>query len=272
MILDVIKKTLRRSARVPVDANGYVATLQDNLVPGVRLDQFKADLQQGSGHELSGKFCALHSSSALAVNTFAPFKDQPRDLILLGKRGWGPPVFEQQLPTGLKGTPPTLDVFFQCGEEVVAIEAKFLEYFSPKKAKFSPSYSKANLPWVEDVWWKAMEDATQAGRQHLDVAQLVKHYFGLCHSLSRGDAESRKPAKATLLYLFWEPDNRKDIEICQNHRREIKKFHSRVSPSKITFRSLSYPELWRTWANEPSLATHAGHLQKKYGVQISLGA
>ena len=184
MILDVIKKTLRRSARVPVDANVYVATLQDNLVPGVRLDQFKADLQQGSGHELSGKFCALHSSSALAVNTFAPFKDKPRDLILLGKRGWGPPVFEQQLPTGLKGTPPTLDVFFQCGEEVVAIEAKFLEYFSPKKAKFSPSYSKANLPWVEDVWWKAMEDATQAGRQHLDVAQLVKHYFGLCHSLS----------------------------------------------------------------------------------------
>jgi len=270
MIVDEIKKALRDRARVEVDAKGYVQTPQDNLVPGVRLDQFEADLQQGGGHELAGKFRALHSSSALAVNTFAPFKDRPSALCLLGETGFGPPAFEHHLPTGLKGTPPTLDVFFRCGDEVVAIESKFLEYFSAKKAKFSPSYSRANLPFAEDSWWKVMEDAKEASRQFLDVAQLVKHYFGLCYLLEHGDPTGWRPEKATLLYLFWEPENGQDIEICQTHRREIADFQSGVSQSKVHFCSMSYPELWHTWENESSLKTHVGHLQKKYGVQISL--
>ena len=269
-IVDVIKKALCHRACVPVDAKGYVATPQDNLVPGVRLDQFDSDLQQGGGHELAGKFRALHSSSVLAVNTFAPFKNQPHDLILLGQRGFGPPTFEHQLPTGLKGTPPTLDVFFRCGDEVVAIESKFFEYFSRKNAKFSPSYSKANLPFAEDSWWKVMEDAKKAGRQYLDVAQLVKHYFGLIHLLEHGDPTGWKPEKATLLYLFWEPDNWQEVEICQTHRGEITDFQSGVSQSKIHFRSISYPELWRTWASEPSLETHIRHLRKKYVIHVSL--
>ena len=84
------------------------------------------------GNELKMKFCAVHSSCALAVNTFAPFKDRPGDLVLLGQSGFEPPTFEKELPSGLRGTPPTLDVFLCRGSEVIAIESKFTEYFNPQ--------------------------------------------------------------------------------------------------------------------------------------------
>jgi hypothetical protein len=61
------------------DRQGYVDWPQGNLIPGVRLDQFEADLRRGDGNELRMKFCALHSSAALAVNCFAPFKRSTRE-------------------------------------------------------------------------------------------------------------------------------------------------------------------------------------------------
>ena len=44
LILNAIKKILRAKARGNIDAHGYVPTARDNLVPGVRMDQFEADL------------------------------------------------------------------------------------------------------------------------------------------------------------------------------------------------------------------------------------
>ncbi len=39
----------------PKDGKGYTPSLNDNLVPGVRLDQFQEDLLQGHGNELESK-------------------------------------------------------------------------------------------------------------------------------------------------------------------------------------------------------------------------
>ena len=44
------------------------------------------------------KFCAVHSSCALAVNCFAPFKVDPSRLRLLGKQGASNVEFEKKLP------------------------------------------------------------------------------------------------------------------------------------------------------------------------------
>jgi hypothetical protein len=268
-LIQHIKGKLRAAAQVPADDNGYFRKPQDNLLPGVRLEQFEQDLRTGAGHELRSKFCAIHSSSALAVNTFAPFKDEPTDLMFLGRTGFGPPAFEHVLPTGLKGTPPTLDVFFRREDEAIAVESKFLEYFMPKKAEFSPSYKRKALPWVEGSWWRVVENAMQAGKRYLDVAQLAKHYFGLSRLLEFGDALGWKPEKATLLYLFWEPGNSTEIGVCVSHRREIEDLVAAVSGSKVAFRSLSYSELWQSWEKIPRLAEHAGHLKQKYLVEIS---
>src|SRR5439155_17711421 len=137
-----------------------------------------------------------HSSCALAINSFAPFKNRPGDLVLFGESGFGPPTFEQELSTGLPGTPPTLDVFVRRGSEAVAIESKFLEYFTPTVAEFAASYTRAALPWAEECWWRVLEDSRSAGKRHLDVAQLVKHYFGISRLLAEGDQTGWKPTKA----------------------------------------------------------------------------
>lgn len=79
----------------PKDKNGYTQKVQDNLVSGVRMDQFEDDLRQGNGNELRMKFCAVHSSAALVVNCFAPFKDSKKELLLLGGKSIVKVTFEK---------------------------------------------------------------------------------------------------------------------------------------------------------------------------------
>ena len=263
---DLVKAQLRQAVGIPIDANGYVSRVVDNLLPGVRLDHFESDLKRGGGHELNKKFLALHSSAALAINTFAPFKDFPRSLSILGKQGFRPPVFEKQLPTGLSGTAPNIDVYLQSDDEVIAIESKFLEHWTPKRAKYSGSYCKDSLPLAEDCWWQVLEESKAGGLKHLDVAQLVKHYLGLIQLVEQ--VEGRKHKEVTLLYLYWEPANACDIQDCLGHRRNIGELASKVSGSKIKFRSLSYPELWREWEGMPGIAAHVANLKGRYSMTL----
>jgi hypothetical protein len=125
---------------VPND-KGYVEEASQNLIEGVRLEDFEADLLQGDGNELKGKFRAAHSSSALAINTFAPFKGHLDALRLPGGSGFDDLHFEQKCPHGLVGRrSPNLDVLAEGSSCVVAIESKLLEPLSKHTAKFSPAY------------------------------------------------------------------------------------------------------------------------------------
>lgn len=266
---DLVKAQLRQAVGIPIDANGYVSRVIDNLLPGVRLDHFESDLKRGGGHELNKKFLALHSSAALAINTFAAFKDFPRSLSILGRQGFGPPVFERQLPTGLRGTPPNIDVYLQSDDEVIAIESKFLEHLTPKRANYSRSYCKDSLPLAEDCWWQVLEGSKARGLSYLDVSQLVKHYLGLIRLMKQVEQEW-KHNEVTLLYLFWEPANACDIQDCLNHRRDIGELASKVSGSRIKFRSLSYPELWGEWESMPGITAHVGNLKARYSLTLKL--
>lgn len=50
-------RSFRKSAhRAVLDKNGYVSEPNQNLIEGVRLDDFEADLRQGDGNELGGSF------------------------------------------------------------------------------------------------------------------------------------------------------------------------------------------------------------------------
>ena len=67
-----------------------VVDLRDNLVPGIEPGMFESDLDRGKGGKLEGKagqapkFHAGHSSAARAVNAFAPWKKEPKSLVLAG--------------------------------------------------------------------------------------------------------------------------------------------------------------------------------------------
>jgi len=266
VLRDQAKKSLWNKFRdispYPIDTKGYVKERTHNLVPGVELKDFESELSAGSGDELKRKFRAVHSSSALVVNTFAPFKKDPSRLNLCGVQGFQSIRFEQKLSTGLGGTPPNLDLVTESETDVIAVESKLLEYFGNKKPRFTKSYRKERLPQAEDKWLALMERLRDSAPRYLDVAQLIKHYFGL-----RNTAEYTK-RNITLLYLFWEPENSSKSDLFQKHRDELNEFANEVADTSIRFLFQSYEELWSEWIAEGIFETHVKNLLARYGVKL----
>ncbi len=253
-------------ARVPrATASGYVTDFTDNLVEGVHPSQFANDLEAGDGSELRTKFRAAHSSSALAVNTFAWFRhpDRLSVLSLLGTAGATSLRFERQCPIFRGGRPPNLDVWVEREHETVAIESKLTEHLVAKRPHFSSAYDRLEPPKLaEECWWEVYGRAKEAGPGYLDTAQLVKHYFGL-RKLQQTRA-SGKPLR--LLYLFWEPLEWQSVRACVLHREEVAALTRSVEPSSVRFYWLTYPQLWDAWANNPALQRHVETLRSRYEV------
>src|SRR4051812_16935044 len=102
------------------DAHGYVVELEDNLLQGITRAEIKEAFGAGAGQELEGKMRAPWSSSALAVNSFAPWQRDPTLLSLAGISGFTETLaFETKCPNGLSAIPPHLDVLLERGDEIV---------------------------------------------------------------------------------------------------------------------------------------------------------
>lgn len=252
-------------SNTPIDEKGYVTHAADNLLTGVDFEALEADYTQGSGNELAGKFRAVHSSAALVANNFGPWKQTPAKMWLCGYTEFQTLTFEAKCPTGLKGTPPNLDALLEGESIVIGVESKFTEYLRPKVPFFPPSYRRENLPLIEDAWWEILTATrSEEKKQHLDVAQLIKHYLGL----RRHTVNSQQ--NAILLYLFWEPTNWADFEIFQQHRAEITKFASQVADTTLQFEAQSYLELWQTWTKQLArpYQSHLDAVRSRYEVTI----
>jgi hypothetical protein len=116
----------------------------------------------------------------------------------------------------------------------------------------------------DPYWWRVYEEAKKCTEQHLDRAQLVKHYFGL-NKFRNAHPEGTEP---TLLYIFWEPLNWQDVEECGRHREEIIRFAEAVSRSQVKFRWMTYNDLWGERDAIPDLAGHARPLKARYEVRM----
>ena len=257
----------RRRLDVSIDAKGYVADFRDTLLPLVVPEDFEADLSAGDGNELQTKFRAVHSSSGLAVNCFAPFRRRKTDIYLPVAGPFDLLQFEQKCPTGLRGgRAPNLDVLITGPTSVVGIESKLTEYLTPHRAKFSPAY-EAQIRDVrrEEGYFREMLKLMNDPDRYiwLDAAQLIKHAFGLANTF--------KDRPVTLLYLFWEPANPSASPIFAEHRREIASFAERVADSSPVFKAMSYAELWSSWQDaEPAdwLIQHVADLRARYDVPL----
>jgi hypothetical protein len=245
----------------------YVESIDSNLLPGVKVEQFAADLKEGDGNEMDGKFMAVHSSSALAVNCFAWFNEPDRFCLLplLAHQGARSIRFEQKFPIFSRGKSPNLDVVIDRESELIAIESKLTEHVSKTKPKLSASYDNLAPPELaEPCWWDVYQQANAIKSQYLDIAQLLKHYFGLrTHQMKM---EIKKPIR--FLYLFWEPLNAADIEVFRQHRRECDILTQTTAISDIPFLWMSYLDLWKQWLNIPAVEQHARNLMNRYAVEI----
>lgn len=68
----------RKISKNRVSDKGYLESgkAEDNLITKFsNWEEIKNEFQKGNGRELEKKFLAVHSSSALCVNNFAPFKE-----------------------------------------------------------------------------------------------------------------------------------------------------------------------------------------------------
>jgi hypothetical protein len=70
------------------DAAGYVVELEDNFLPGITRADIEKAFGAGAGQELEGKMRAPWSSSALAVNSFAPWAADPVVLAIASRSGF----------------------------------------------------------------------------------------------------------------------------------------------------------------------------------------
>ena len=264
-IVDRAKHALWKKSGLPHDPTGpkgYVVDARLNLVSGVTPEMIKADYYGGSGQEWLAKIRAIHSSAALAANTFGRWKTDPAKLKILELSGFQPPKFEAQCPTGLGGTPPNLDVLLQSPDIVIGLESKLLEPLTPRKPHFSKSYSRDRLPLCEESWWNLLEQVRHWPPAHLDAAQLIKHYLGLRKRFPSGQ-------KVFLVYLFWKPLNAEKIAEYVRHAEDMEKFRDALSESgAVQFIPMDYLHLWDSWSGDADLAEHANLLKQRYCVEI----
>lgn len=263
----LIQGFVRSAPQGVLDEKGYVSEAGQNLIEGVHIVDFEADLRQGDGNEMEGKFRAAHSSSALAVNTFAPFKSDPAALRLPAGSGFASLSFERKCPHGLAGRrSPNLDVVAEGPTGVVAVESKCLEPLTPHVANFAPAYdAEIRDGRRETAWFQEMLRLVEEPRAYrwLDAAQLVKHAFGVAYTFA--------DRPMTLLYLFWEPSNPEVYPIFAEHRAEVTRFAASVGGGGPEFVAMSYSELWSSWgtcSHSEWLRTHVGRLKARYGVAV----
>jgi hypothetical protein len=204
------------------------------------LAEIARDLGGGAGRELDGKLCAAHSSAALAVNAFGPWRIGPGALSLAGITGFLSVRFEATCPTGLGGTPPHLGLLAE-GDAIVAVESKCTEWMDHKSALFSPSYDSLRATHGHSPWYELIQQlrANPDRYDFLDAAQLVKHALGLltCYG-GRG---------LRLIYLYWEPRNSADWPECLRHRAEADDLANQVRRCSVRLQPMSCRELWEVW-------------------------
>jgi hypothetical protein len=239
--------------------NGPIRRINDLLIDGVRHEQLPSSIDRT-------RLRSPQSAAALAINTFLPWQRAPEQLPLAGWTGFDAVQFEVRCPTGLRGTPPHLDLLALRGEVAVAVIVRCIEYLSRRKTAVAPSYDQllATTPGLEP--WRRQLDRLRQQLQpyrHVDPGALIKFALALGRTF---------PDRPTiLLYLYWEPLNADRFEEFCRHREEAAELADAVRDARVTFAPQSFAAMWQEWAarGTPSwLADHVARLRARYCVSI----
>ncbi|RVK16958.1 hypothetical protein [Sinorhizobium meliloti] len=244
--------------------------LEDGILPGLPNDLIRAQYVAAPGNEFeSGKFLSEESSACLAANTFGFFLDKPATIPsfpIEGDNFWPPHSVRLEVENRFPwsgGRHSWLDAVVETQSLVLGIESKRYEPFrSKRKVELSEAY------W-RPVWGEQMERycrlrddlrSNAVDFHRLDVAQLIKHAFGLRTRVHRDSgAHGKKPL---LLYLYAEPISWPDGRLIPAaqiaaHRNEISLFAERVAGDEVSFAALSYRELLNAWRNSKDMNVRA---------------
>jgi hypothetical protein len=256
-----LAQALRHDCRIePLHADGRIRRVSDLLIAGVEPDRLPDALDRA-------RLRQPHSAAALAINSFLRWQAAPEQLALDRWNGFDAIQLVVRCPTGLRGTPPHLDVLALRDNAAVAVTVRCTEYLSRRRSPVAPSYDRllAATPGL-DPWLRQLTRlrAAPEERQHIDLGALVKH------ALALGRTFPDRPT--TLLYLFWEPLDAARFPEFGVHRRELAELSEAVAEARVGFAARSLNALWREWDAQPSppwLRRHVARLRARYGVTLA---
>jgi hypothetical protein len=244
----------------PLEADGRIRRIGDLLIEGIADHQLPDSIDRT-------RLKSPQSPAALAINSFLPWQRAPDQLPLCGWVGFDAVQFEVRCPTGLRGTPPHLDLLALREGIAVAVTVRCIEYLSRRRSPVASSYDRllAATPAL-DPWQRVLQELReQPGRyRHLDPGGLVKYALALGRTFP--------DRSTTLLYLFWEPLNAEQFEEFRRHRAELEALRQAVEGAQVAMQAESFEALWREWAErgEPTwLSGHVARLRARYGVTIA---
>ena len=261
-------------------------SLRNCFIPGLPVDDLVSIYLSAPGDEvISGKFASPESSAALVANVFGFFLHRPsllpsiHDVSIQKAESL---ELEALLPFPWEGgRRPCLDVLISTRDSLIGVESKRFEPFRLKGHKV-PSNSYRRDVWGSNMhqYRKALEEVwNDAGDyRYLDVAQLVKHAYGLRTAANQDPLQNRK--QPILIYLFSEPrhwpSTGRQINETEHlgHQREIDRFCELVAGDEVRFVALSYSNLIREWGQHPnqSVRDHMAAIVERYPESISVGA
>ncbi|MEL3908910.1 MAG: hypothetical protein P1P64_07900 [Treponemataceae bacterium] len=251
-----VEKVIREKTKLN-HKNGYIETIEENLLPKISKELFEENFRRGRGNELESKFRSVASSSALAVNNFALIKKWKDQFIFETHTNFIYAQFEKEFSTDLKGTNPQLDFYLENEEVIIGFESKFLEYFDKTTADFSQSYY--TLKYLDKFWFDLM-DEYQGQEFYLDVAQLLKHSFGLINQSKKANK------KGYLVFVYWLPENYEDIDTCNTFLQELELFANKMKDQNmIIFKPMSYFDFWEKYQNIELFKENIKLLKDRYG-------
>jgi hypothetical protein len=248
-----------RARDVPA-ADGRIRGIGDLLIAGIRSEQLPDSIHRT-------RLRSPDSAAALAVNSFLPWRGAIGALPLAGWVGFDAVQFDVRCPTGLRGTPPHLDLLALRVEVAVAVTVRCTEYLSRRKTGIAPSYDRlvAATPGL-DQWRQQLDRLRAEPRRyrHVDLGALIKFAVALGRTF---------PERLTaLLYLFWEPLDADRFEEFGRHREELAELQEAVKDGRVTFTAISFDAMWRDWAERDTpvwVAAHVDRLRARYCVSIA---
>lgn len=255
-----LAQALRHTRRGdPLGVNGRLKRGTDLLIDGVEQERLPGGFERG-------RLRSPDSPTALALNTFLPWRSAIEQLPLCDLTGFDAIQFEVRCPTGLRGTPPHLDLLALKDRTVVAVTVRCCDYLMRRKSPVAESYDRL----LEETpgagpWSRALTRLRTAPdtHRHVDVGALIKHALALGRTFP--------DRRSTLLYLYWEPLDAAQFEEFRRHRAELEGLADALAGARIAFASQTFDALWLDWATRASpawLMRHIARLRARYDVAI----
>ena len=207
-----------------------------------------------------------HSGMALVINSFLPWQKEAYRLPLGNQLGFDAIQFDVRCPTGLRGTPPHLDLLALRDDHAVGVTVRSVEYLRRKKSSISETYDNmlGETPGMSP-WWKHLNEwrAGHLAYHHVDLPALVKYATALGRTFP--------DRSSTLVYLYWEPMDAASYDEFRHHRQELLTLSTAVTGARVDIVSQSFDALWTGWADHQGpdwLPAHVERLRNRYAVSL----